>query len=166
MASLTACSSKAIKENPPTPAPVSESSSVSPQENVVTTDSTKSSEVVYNPLKDPNNILSKRTVYFDLDKSDIKQEYRAVVEAHGKYLSGNTDAKVTLHGNTDNRGSREYNLSLGQRRAVSVKNALNILGVPDLRIETVSHGEEKANDCHDEACFQEDRRVDIVYDTD
>ena len=74
--------------------------------------------------------------------------------------------QVTLQGGADNRGSREYNLSLGQRRSVSVKKAMNLNGAPDARIETISYGEEKAHDCKDESCFQQDRRVDIVYDND
>ena len=83
-----------------------------------------------------------------------------------KYLVANPNAKVVLQGNADNRGSREYNLSLGQRRSVAVKKAVNLLGAQDKQIETVSYGEEKAGDCKDEACYQKDRRVDIVYDND
>ncbi len=118
-----------------------------------------------NPLKDPNNILSKRQVYFDYDSDAVKAEYRPLVEAHAKYLLANRAAKVILQGNTDERGSREYNLSLGQRRSVSVKKSLNLLGVQDGQIETVSFGEEKATAaCADDACSQQNRRVDIVYE--
>jgi peptidoglycan-associated lipoprotein len=118
-----------------------------------------------NPLKDPNNILSKRNIYFDYDSDSIKSEFKPVIEAHAKYLLANGNAKVILQGNTDERGTREYNLSLGQRRSVAVKKSLNLLGVQDKQIETVSFGEEKANTgCADEACFQGNRRVDIVYE--
>lgn len=117
-----------------------------------------------NPLKDPNNILSKRSIYFDYDKDEVKAEYRPLVEAHAKYLQANPNANVILQGNADDSGTREYNLSLGQRRAVAVKKVINLLGVQDKQIETVSYGEEKANNaCKDESCKQQDRRVDIVY---
>ena len=119
-----------------------------------------------NPLKDPNNILSKRSIYFDYDSDAVKAEYRPIVEAHAKYMQTHADAKMIVQGNTDERGTREYNLSLGQRRAVAVKKALNLLGVKDSQIETVSYGEEKATqNCSGEAC-DKDRRVDIVHEGD
>jgi peptidoglycan-associated lipoprotein len=120
--------------------------------------------VTANPLKDPNNILSKRSVYYDLDKSDVKAEYKPMVEAHSKYLTSHKDAKVAVQGNTDERGSREYNIALGNRRADSVKNMMNVYGVTNSQIETVSFGEEKPRaTCHDESCWKENRRSDIVY---
>jgi peptidoglycan-associated lipoprotein len=120
-----------------------------------------------NPLKDPNNILSKRNIYFDYDSDAIKAEYRPLIEAHAKYLLANANAKMIVQGNTDERGTREYNLSLGQRRSVAVKQALNLLGVKDSQIETVSYGEEKAaQNCADEACFGQNRRADIVHEGD
>ena len=118
-----------------------------------------------NPLKDPNNILSKRNVYFDFDSDAVKAEFRPMIEAHAKYLIANGNAKVILQGNTDERGTREYNLALGQRRSVSVKKSLNLLGVQDKQIETVSFGKEKATEgCTDDACAKTNRRVDIVYE--
>ena len=120
-----------------------------------------------NPLKDPSNILSKRTIYFDYDSDAVKAEYRPIVEAHGKYLAAHPDTKMIVQGNTDERGTREYNLSLGQRRSVAVKKALNLLGVQDKQIETVSYGEEKAvQNCGDENCFAKNRRADVVYEGD
>lgn len=120
--------------------------------------------VTANPLKDPNNILSKRSVYYDLDKSDVKAEYKPMVEAHSKYLTSNKGAKVTVQGNTDERGSREYNIALGNRRADSVKNMMNVYGASDSQIEVVSFGEEKPRaTCQDESCWKENRRSDIVY---
>jgi peptidoglycan-associated lipoprotein len=117
-------------------------------------------------LKDPNNILSKRNIYFDYDSDAVKAEYRPIIEAHAKYMVANANAKMILQGNTDERGTREYNLSLGQRRAVAVKNALNLLGVKDSQIETVSYGEEKATqNCGGDTC-DKDRRVDIVHEGD
>jgi peptidoglycan-associated lipoprotein len=123
------------------------------------------SSVSGNPLTDPNNILSKRTVYFDFDKDTVREEFRPLVEAHAKYLAEHGSAKVILQGNADERGTREYNLSLGQRRSVAVKKSLNLLSAQDKQIETVSYGEEKATaNCKDEACHQLNRRVDIVYE--
>lgn len=118
-----------------------------------------------NPLKDPNNILSKRNIYFDFDSDAVKAEFRPLIEAHAKYLVANGNAKLILQGNTDERGTREYNLSLGQRRSVSVKKSFNLLGVQDKQIETVSFGEEKAAaNCAVETCHQANRRVDIAYE--
>lgn len=120
--------------------------------------------MVGNPLTDPNNILSKRNIYFAYNSDAIRSEFSSMVSAHARYLQAHSDAKVILQGNTDERGTREYNLSLGQRRSVAVKRALNILGVSDNQIETVSYGEERANvNCASEGCFQQNRRVDIVY---
>jgi peptidoglycan-associated lipoprotein len=120
--------------------------------------------VAANPLKDPNNILSKRSVYYDFDKSDVKAEYKPMVEAHSKYLTGNKGAKIAVQGNCDERGSREYNIALGNRRADSVRKMMNVMGVSDGQIETVSFGEEKPRAaCHDESCWKENRRSDIVY---
>jgi peptidoglycan-associated lipoprotein len=116
-------------------------------------------------LRDPNNILSKRSIYFDYDKDVVKAEYKDLVAAHAKYVSTHPKAKMTLTGNTDDRGSREYNVSLGQRRSVSVKKSMNVLGAQDTQIETVSFGEERADtNCKDDACYAKDRRVDISYE--
>ena len=125
---------------------------------------TGASQAVVNPLTDPNNILSKRSVYFDFDKSAVKDEYKPMVEAHAKYLNDHSDVKITIQGNTDERGSREYNLALGQRRADAVKKMMNVLGVKDGQIETVSFGEEKPKATgNDEAAWSQNRRADIVY---
>ncbi|HSU63032.1 MAG TPA: peptidoglycan-associated lipoprotein Pal [Burkholderiales bacterium] len=117
-----------------------------------------------NPLKDPNNILSKRSIYFDFDKYDIKDEFRPQIEAHAKYLRENPGAKMLMQGNADERGSREYNLGLGQRRSDSVKRALTLLGAKDNQIESVSLGEEKPV-CteHAEDCWAKNRRGDMLY---
>ncbi|MHB1591503.1 MAG: peptidoglycan-associated lipoprotein Pal [Sulfuricella sp.] len=120
--------------------------------------------VTANPLKDPNNILSQRSVYYDFDKSDVKAEYKPMIEAHSRYLIGHKDAKVAVQGNTDERGSREYNIALGNRRADSVRKMMNVFGASDSQIEVVSFGEEKPRaTCHDESCWKENRRSDIVY---
>jgi peptidoglycan-associated lipoprotein len=117
-----------------------------------------------NPLKDPNNVLSKRSIYFEFDSFVVEDKYKAQIDAHAKYLSGNRSAKVTLQGHTDERGSREYNIALGQKRAEAVKRAMTLMGVQEVVIETVSYGKEKPKrEGHDEAAWAENRRVDIVY---
>jgi peptidoglycan-associated lipoprotein len=115
-------------------------------------------------LRDPNNILSKRSIYFEFDEFVVKDEYKPVVEAHAKYLQANKAARVTLQGNTDERGSREYNIALAQKRADAVKRLMLLLGATEVQIETVSFGKEKPRrEGHDEASWAENRRVDIVH---
>ena len=115
-------------------------------------------------LKNPKSILSKRTILFDYDSNLVKEEYRPLVAAHARYLSQNRNAKMIIQGNTDERGSREYNLALGQRRADAVKQMMTVLGAEGPRVETVSFGEEKPRaQGGSEAAFSENRRADIVY---
>lgn len=117
-----------------------------------------------NPLQDPNNILSRRSVYFDFDSYTVKSEYRDLVLAHASYLRDNLNAQVLLQGNTDERGSREYNLALGQRRANSVRDILLLSGARDQQVEAVSLGEEKPRALgNDESSWAENRRTDILY---
>ena len=115
-------------------------------------------------LTDPNNILSKRSVFFDFDSYIIKSEAKPLVEAHARFLVQNPQMKMLIQGNTDERGSREYNLALGQKRADVVKQALLLLGAKESQIESVSLGEEKPR-CDDasEACYAENRRGDMLY---
>ncbi len=115
-------------------------------------------------LTDPNNILSKRSVFFDFDSFVIKAEAKPLVDAHARFLVQNPQMKMLIQGNTDERGSREYNLALGQKRADAVKQALLLLGAKEAQIESVSLGEEKPR-CTDssEACFAENRRGDMLY---
>jgi peptidoglycan-associated lipoprotein len=121
-------------------------------------------KVVGNPLTDPGSILSKRSVYYDYDSAIIKDEFKPLVTAHARYLTQNRSAKITIQGNTDERGSREYNIALGQRRADSVKQMMILLGVQEGQVESVSFGEEKPRATgKDEASFSENRRSDIVY---
>jgi peptidoglycan-associated lipoprotein len=115
-------------------------------------------------LKDPRNILSKRNIYFDYDQFTVKDEYRPLVEAHARYLQGNRSARVILQGHTDERGTREYNIALGQKRADAVKNMMLLYGATEVQIETVSFGKEKPRrEGHDEPSWAENRRVDIVH---
>jgi peptidoglycan-associated lipoprotein len=116
------------------------------------------------PLQDPNSPLSRRSIYFDFDSFAIKDEYRSTLEAHAKYLTGNRAKKAVIQGNTDERGSREYNLALGQKRAEAVRRALVALGVSESQLEAVSLGEEKARSgANDDAALAENRRADLVY---
>ena len=115
-------------------------------------------------LKNPASPLSQRRLLFDFDSAAIRDEYRPVLEAHVRFMRANTAAKAILQGHADERGSREYNLALGQRRAESVLNAMNLLGVPEAQMEAVSLGEEKpVAEGHDEAAWQQNRRVEILY---
>lgn len=116
------------------------------------------------PRKDPASPLSKRSIFFDFDSFVVKDEYRSILEAHAGYLASKRDSRVILQGNADERGSREYNLALGQKRAEAVRKALSVLGVGDAQMEAVSFGEEKPrNEGNDEAAYAENRRADVVY---
>lgn len=116
------------------------------------------------PLNDPNGTLAKRSVYFDFDKSQVKTEYQGLIETHGRYLVEHASRQIKIEGNCDERGGREYNLALGQRRADAVRERLELVGVPAARVETISFGKEKPKASgHDESAWAEDRRADIVY---
>ena len=118
----------------------------------------------FSELDDPASQLSVRIIYFEYDSSDVKAEYRPVVEAHARYLSQNPGTTITLEGHADERGSREYNLALGERRAQSVKQQMLLLGAMADQIRLVSYGEERpAIDGHDEYSWQQNRRVEILY---
>lgn len=115
-------------------------------------------------LTDPQSVLSKRSVYFDLDKYEVKGEYKDLVAAHAKFLTNNRQFKMLIQGNTDERGSHEYNLSLGQKRADAVKKSLLLLGAKEDQVESVSLGEEKPKaEGHDEAAWSKNRRADMLY---
>ncbi|AYH45770.1 peptidoglycan-associated lipoprotein Pal [Azoarcus sp. DN11] len=115
-------------------------------------------------LTDPKNILSKRSVMFDFDSYVIKDEFRPLVEAHAKFLVQNPTMKMLIQGNADERGSREYNLALGQKRSDAVRKALTLLGAKEAQIESVSLGKEKPR-CTEstEACYAQNRRGDMLY---
>jgi peptidoglycan-associated lipoprotein len=105
----------------------------------------------------------KRSVYYEFDKYDVKPEYRALVESHVRWLRANPQARLTIEGNTDEWGSREYNVALGQRRAESVTKMMVLMGVKREQIEAVSFGKEKPRAAgHDEASWAENRRSDFA----
>lgn len=116
------------------------------------------------PLNDPKGALAKRSVYFDFDEYLVKDQFKPVITTHGDYLSHNKGRKVVIQGNTDERGSSEYNLALGQKRAEAVRKSLAAVGVPDAQMEAVSFGKEKPKATgSDEASWAENRRADLVY---
>lgn len=110
------------------------------------------------------DLLAKRRVYFAFDSSAVDEENRAIVEAHAAYLAANKNVKVVFEGHADERGTREYNLALGERRAQAVERMVKVLGLTADRIKNVSYGEEKpvAMD-HNEAAWALNRRVEIIY---
>lgn len=113
---------------------------------------------------DLRGVPSQRSVFFDYDSFSIKPEFKTVIEAHARFLVSNPRAKTLVQGNTDERGSREYNLALGQKRADVVKQSLMLLGVREDQIESVSLGEEKPKNAgRDDAAYAENRRSDVLY---
>ncbi|RKP56553.1 peptidoglycan-associated lipoprotein Pal [Pararobbsia silviterrae] len=121
-------------------------------------------EVNVDPLNDPNSPLAKRSVYFDFDSYSVKDEYQQLLGQHAQYLKSHPQRHVLIQGNTDDRGTSEYNLALGQKRAEAVRKALSLLGVPDSQMEAVSLGKEKpVATGHDEASWAQNRRADLVY---
>lgn len=107
--------------------------------------------------------LTNNVVYFEYDSSSIKAEYQAVVDAYARYLVANPASKVRLEGHTDERGTREYNVSLGERRANAVRDALAAAGVTAAQVSVLSYGEERpAASGHDEAAYSQNRRVQII----
>ncbi len=110
----------------------------------------------------PANV--SRIVYFDYDSYVVKPEFQSLIEAHARFLRANPNRRVVLEGHTDERGGREYNLALGQRRSEAVRRALGLLGVPDNQVEAVSFGKEKpAVPGTDEDSFARNRRAEIAY---
>ena len=120
--------------------------------------------VTGDPLTDPGNILSRRSIFFDYDSNLIKDEFKPIVTAHARYLQQNPSTKIRVEGNADDRGSREYNIALGQRRSEAVKQMMQLLGARADQVEPVSFGEEKPR-CTEaaESCWSQNRRGDIVY---
>jgi peptidoglycan-associated lipoprotein len=168
-AGLAGCGSKPVAQAPapaaapaapspalaPTPAPQSESRPVARVE---------APAAPLDPLSDPNGALAKRSVFFDFDSYLVRPEFNPLLVAHGEYLAGTTGRRIVIEGNTDERGSHEYNLALGQRRAEAVRERLRLLGVKDTQMEAVSYGEERPRaQGPGETAWAENRRADVVY---
>jgi len=171
-ATLAACSTTPTQESAPVAQPKTAAPAATVPDAKVTPAPTpaKPAAAVAAPkdpfaeLKDPKSLLSTRNVYFDYNSYEVKLDYFPAVEAHSKFLKKNTTGKVLIQGSADERGSSEYNLALGQKRAEAVKSAMKVLGVKDEQVEAVSLGKEKPkNPGHDEAAWAENRRADILY---
>lgn len=153
---LVGCAKKQeVKPEPPPPPPPP------PTE----TQPADTGPVAFTPADlETNACLRQRTLYFDFDQALIRPEFQDAISCHAKYLNDRPNARVTLQGNADERGSREYNLGLGERRAQAVERALEAAGASSSQIEVVSYGEERpVCQAHSESCWQKNRRVDIVY---
>jgi peptidoglycan-associated lipoprotein len=158
---LAACSSTPIPDDSANGAPVESRSGTGV---MPVTAGDLDSRGLPRELTDPKSVLAKRSVYFDIDKYEVKDEFKDLVAAHAKYLVAHRDFKVLIQGNTDASGSSEYNLSLGQKRADAVKRSLTLLGAREEQVESVSLGKEKpTTPGNDAAAFAENRRSDILY---
>ncbi len=159
---MAACAHKPPKEAPPPPPAEATAGTEASGANSANADAANASD--QEAAGPQAGLLAKRTIYFDFDNSEIKGEGTDIVAAHAKYLAANPSARVRLEGNTDERGSREYNIGLGERRAQAVRRALLLQGASDAQLSTVSYGEERpAAAGHDETAWAKNRRVEIVY---
>jgi peptidoglycan-associated lipoprotein len=158
---LAACSSTPQKTEPapaPAPAPVAAPAPAAPAPVAPAAESEAAK------LARMSQDLMKQSVYFDFDKYDVKPEFRSVVESEASFMKQASAYSMVLQGNCDERGSREYNIALGNKRAEAVRKQLSLLGIDAGRMETVSFGKEKPRaTCHDESCWKENRRVDFVF---
>ncbi len=168
---LGACSSTPVAAPTPSPKPVAVAApapAAQPAPPVVAVRPTPSSTVATVSLPaylDPKSDISTgRSVYFDFDMALVKPEFSSLVERHGKFLTSNPKVSIKIEGNTDERGSAEYNLALGQKRAEAVRQALKIYGVKETQMEAISWGSEKPKTAgHDESAWAQNRRADLQY---
>ncbi len=168
---LVACASQKPKEEPKeeAPAPVAEAPKAAeptpePAPAPAATAPAPVAPVAVDPLNDPNSVLARRSTFYPFDVYVVQEDDKPLVQAHASYLSEHPNRKVRLEGNCDERGSNEYNLGLGQRRADGVKKMLLIGGAKESQVETVSYGEERPREkCHAENCWKENRRTDLNY---
>lgn len=164
---LAACASQKPKEAPVAetkPAPAAEAPAPATAAPAPAAAPAAVAPVAVDPLNDPSSILAKRSTYYPFDVYVVQDADKPVVQAHAKYLSEHPNRKVRLEGNCDERGSNEYNLGLGQRRADGVKKMLVVGGAKDSQLEAMSYGEEKPRATgHDEASWAQNRRTDLNY---
>ena len=161
---LVACASGKPKQAAVDEKPVPVAAVTQPAASSSSSSSASAADVAVDPLGDPSNLLAKRSVYYAFDSNVVQDADKPVVQAHARYLAQNTGRSVRLEGNADERGSNEYNLALGQRRADAVKKMLMLGGVKDSQIEAASYGEEKPRASgHDEALWAQNRRTDLKY---
>ena len=163
---LLGCSKDQVKEEEPVEVTDlnADSAATSNEDGVQTYGAEDGTGSAFNQLDDPQSPLSVRIIYFEYDSSEIRSDYRSTIEAHALYLQQNPNTSIILEGHADERGSREYNLALGERRAKTVKQQMLLLGANSNQIRLVSYGEERpASDGHDDASWQQNRRVEILY---
>jgi peptidoglycan-associated lipoprotein len=159
---LAACSSTPVQQ----PAPATQAAAPAPAQPAAPAQGTAApAPAALAAHLDPNSpVYRNRSVFFEFDDSTIRQQDRPVIEIQGQYLASHPDLHVRVEGNTDERGSSEYNLALGQRRAQAVVGALQVYGVKPAQMEAVSFGKEKPRATgHDEASWAQNRRADVVY---
>jgi len=154
---IAGCTGEPVKDEQPTPdKPGGTSATTTPVSGIGYIDGVR--------IDDPSSPARVRVVYFEFDRSSIRAEFNAVITAHAKYLVANPNKKVSVEGHADERGTREYNIGLGERRSLSVRRLLLALGASDNQIATISYGEEKpAALGHDESAWRLNRRVEFVY---
>ena len=158
---LAACASQkpVAPVEEPKPAPVAEAKPIA-----APTSAAAPASVAVDPLNDSNSLLAKRSLYYPFDGYVVQDADKPAVQAHAKYLAEHQGRKIHVEGNADERGSNEYNLALGQRRADGVKSMLVLGGAKSSQIETASYGEEKPRASgHDEAAWAQNRRADLIY---
>lgn len=161
-AALAACSSTPLDAPK---APVA-SAQVAPAANTAAPTAAQSAvaTVTLDPLDDPKGRLAARSVFFAYDNFAVDSKYEPLVQAHGQFLQAHPQVQIRVEGNADERGSREYNLALGEKRAQVVEKQLELMGAKAAQIEAVSYGEERPKaEGHDEAAWAENRRADIRY---
>ena len=157
---IAACASTPKQES----APASQASDKNVSSTATTTASVSDAEIESKKLAAEIQELQKQSVYFDLDKADVKEQYQDVIAKEAQFIKEHNNDVVTVEGNADERGSNEFNLALGNKRAETVEKRLEILGVQAKQIKVISNGEEKPRlTCHEEKCWQENRRADFVH---
>ena len=145
-------------------APVEDKSGTAAQQAPAAASSVATIQAGNIPAMDPGPTGVGKVIYFDYDSFVIKAESQTLIEAHARYLRADKNRRIAIEGHADERGGREYNLALGQKRAESVRKALGLLGVSDNQLEAVSFGKEKPSDPgHDEAAWAKNRRAEIAY---
>jgi len=121
-------------------------------------------DLAYTEINDPNSVLADKVIYFDFDQSNINSEFDTLLGAHADYLASRPGLRVLLQGYCDERGTREYNLALGEKRGLAVTDYFRVRGVADNQMETVSYGEDDpVDDRHGESAWAQNRRVHLVY---
>ncbi len=162
---LAACSSTPIAKVEPMSPAAAPATATAPMAKSAPMAASQVEPVVVPPYLDPTNALAKeRSFYFNYDNFAVKPEYSRQLELHGKFLASNPKVAIKVEGNADERGSSEYNLALGQKRAAAVVTALKVYGASDAQMEAVSWGREKPKAAgHDETSWAQNRRADLIY---